>query len=245
MYRTLSLFSILSLSLLTFACGSDAAEAEENSKGITVTYENDEGEKESVNVDLDNLDIDLSEASEKFEEAIENMNLEENGEDLEEALNSMAKALNESFNDGEKVETMNFRDIKATLPSRLLGMDRTEFSGEKNGAFGFSVAQAEATYEEDDERIEVAIVDGGNMGIAKMGVAAWASVEIDKESDEGYERTVKIDGHKAFEKYEERRGVAELVWLYKDRYIISLKGKGVDGDDLRRALKRIDYDDLD
>ena len=128
---------------------------------------------------------------------------------------------------------------------RSIGVHCVLFPIKKNGAFGFSVAQAEATYKEDDRSIEVVIVDGGNMGIAKLGVAAWSTVEVDKESDDGYERTIEIDGYKAFEKFDARSGEAELAWLYKNRYIITLKGDGVEGDDLRRALKRIDYDDLE
>lgn len=234
MYRILSLCLIGVLSFTFFACGGDAAEEkalEEDDNGITVTYENDDGEKETVNVDLDNINLD-------------NVDLSEAQESLEDAMNQVAQAFGEAANDGEKVETMNFRDIKETLPGRLLGMEQTDISGEKNGAFGFSVSQAEATYEEDDRSIEVVIVDGGNIGLAKMGVAAWATVEVDKESKNGYERTTEIDGYKAFEKYDSRRDESELVWLYKDRFIITLKGEGVDGDDLRRALKRIDYDDL-
>ena len=176
---------------------------------------------------------------------MDNVDLSEAQESLEDAMNKMAQAFGEAANDGEKVETIDFRDIKETLPGRLLGMEQTDISGEKNGAFGFSVSQAEATYEEDDRSIEVIIVDGGNVGLAKMGVAAWATVEVDKESKNGFERTTKIEGYKAFEKYDSRKEEAELIWLYKDRFIITLKGEGVDGDDLRRALKRIDYEDLD
>lgn len=233
MYRNFSLCLIGLLSLTVFACGGDAAEKEaEENDSITVTYQNEDGKKETVNVDLDNIDLD-------------NVDLSGAQESLEEAMNKVAQALGDANSNGEKVETMNFRDIKATLPSRLLGMEQKNISGEKNGAFGFSVAQAEATYEEDDRSLEVVIVDGGSMGIAKLGVAAWASVEVDKESDNGYERTIELDGYKAFEKFNSRNGEAELIWLYKNRYIITLKGDGVEGDDLRRALKRIDYDELE
>ncbi|MEO0873599.1 MAG: hypothetical protein AAFY48_03245, partial [Bacteroidota bacterium] len=139
----------------------------------------------------------------------------------------------------------DFRDLKDILPERLLGMDRTEHGGERTSAMGFTLSQAEAEYEEDDQRLDVQVVDAGQAGMMKLGMVAWASVSIDRESDDGYERTTTIDGHKAYEKWDSGTGNAELIFFYDDRYIITLKGDGVEGDDLRKALNRIDYDDLD
>ena len=40
--------------------------------------------------------------------------------------------------------------------------------------------------------------------MAAMGLAAWANLSIDKEDSNGYERTTKIDGHKAYLKAVDR-----------------------------------------
>lgn len=230
MYRKLSRLCLLSgLALFTFSCGSDQAAEENNTNqedGINITYENDQGEEESINIDL------------KEEEL---QNLQNN---LADAFQQASESLRENT-DGEQVEVMNFRDLKELLPTSLLGMDRTRHQGEKSGAMGFTISQAEAVYEEDDKRLKVQVVDAAQMGMAKLGMVAWTSVEIDKEGDFGYERTIMIDGQKAFEKWNANTSKGELIILYQDRYILTLDGRNVDGDDLRKALKKIDLDDLE
>jgi len=230
MHRTLSLLFLLSgMSFLTFSCGSDKAAEEETSDtdGINITVENDEGEKESVTINLGEGDMkDL-----------------QNG--LADAFAEASESLRKNAENGETVEVMNFRDLKAILPDKLLGMDRTKHTGEKTGAMGFTISQAEAKYQEDDKSIDVTVLDAGQMGIAKLGMVAWANVSIDREGDFGYERTTEIDGHKAFEKWDADSGVGELTFFYDDRFIISLKGKKLGEDDLRKALNRIDYEDLE
>ncbi|WP_367389602.1 hypothetical protein [Lewinella sp. LCG006] len=230
MHRKLSLLFLLSgLSVLTFSCGGDKAAEEETSDtdGINITVENDEGEKESVT-------INLGEG---------NMKDLQNG--LADAFAEASESLRKNAENGETVEVMNFRDIKAILPDKLLGMDRTKHTGEKTGAMGFTISQAEAKYQEDDKSVDVTVVDAGQMGIAKLGMVAWASVEVDREGDFGYERTTVIDGHKAFEKWNADSGVGELIFFYDDRFIITLKGEKLGEDDLRKALNRIDYEDLE
>ena len=227
MYRKHSLLFFLALlTFATFSCGGDAApeeEADNEDGGITVTIEDENGDEQSVNVNLDTDDL-------------------KNG--LADALQDASDAIRNSES-GEDVEAMDFRDLKDILPSRLLGMDRENHTGERTSAMGFTLSQAEADYEDGDERLRVSVVDAGQAGMMKLGMVAWASVEMDRESDNGYERTTTIDGHKAFEKWEADTGEAQLILFYKERYIITLDGDNLDDDDLRKALRRIDYEDLD
>lgn len=229
MNRKYSLLFVLALmSFATYSCGGDQPQEEVTSDedGINITIEDEDGETQTVNIDLDEGDL----------------NELQNG--LADALQEASNALRDGEN-GESVEVVGFRELKELMPARLLGMDRTSHSGEKSGAMGFTISQAEAEYEDDDQSLHVQIMDAGDFGLMKAGVAAWATVEIDKESDNGYERTFELDGHKAFEKWDARSGDAELVLLYNDRFIITLNGDGLEGDDLRKALRRIDYEDLD
>ncbi len=225
MYRKYSLLFFLTLlSFAMYSCGGSAAEEEQdNDDGIEVTYEDENGDQQTVNV---NIDTDYIQES------------------LSDALQEASNAIRITEN-GEGVEAMDFRDLKEILPSRLLGMDREKHTGERTSAMGFTLSQAEADYEEDDKNLDVQIVDAGQAGMKKLGMVAWASVSVDRESDDGYERTTMIDGHKAYEKWDANSGKAELIFFYNERYIITLKGYGLEGDDLRKALNRIDYDDLD
>lgn len=179
--------------------------------------------------------------------------IDEGMEGLSEGLSEMASGLSKMVDNikisrdenGEKITAADFRDLKALLPDRLLRMDRTEYSGERSGPKGFQVSTAEAKYEDDDRYLEVAIVDGGGFPLAGLANMGWSMAEVDKEDSNGYERTTTIDGHKAFEKYNSKWEEGELVVMYKDRFIVVLKGKGIDDDDLRRALNRLDLDELE
>ncbi|PSR14891.1 MAG: hypothetical protein DA408_05500 [Bacteroidetes bacterium] len=146
--------------------------------------------------------------------------------------------------DGKTQSLVDFRILKAILPPRLLGLERMSHTGEKSAAFGFGMSQAEARYGEGAKILKVQVVDGGSSGIANLGLAAWSQIELDKETADGYERTTEIDGFKAFEKWNKKTGSGELLWLYKNRFLITVQGAGIAADDLRKALHRLDYKDL-
>ena len=229
MYRRHSLlFFFVLAGFLLVSCGGEEPkeEVETTEDGIRVTVETEDGETQTVNIDLDEDDVDQLQNS------------------LADALQEASDAIRNS-NNGEEVEVMGYRELKEILPGRLLGMERTKHTGEKTSAMGFAISQAEAEYEDGAKSLDVEVMDAGQFGIMKAGVAAWATMEIDREGDTGYERTIEIDGHKAYEKWDAHSGEGELVLLYKERYIISLKGDGLAEGDLRKALNRIDYDDLD
>lgn len=167
------------------------------------------------------------------------------GEDnsLTGAINQLKEAT-EKMNNGETKEAVDFRELKALLPDKIAGLERKNSQGEKTGFAGFKVSQAEADYEDGDKRAEVKIVDVAGFGAAMMGMAAWISLDVDKENDGGYERTTKINGYKAYEKYDNSNQSGELAVIVADRFIVTIHGNGVSMDDLKDALNDIDLDDL-
>jgi len=155
---------------------------------------------------------------------------------MEEAVQQMQK--------GEGVEVVDFRKLKDMLPDKLAGAKKVSSSGEKTGAMGFKVSQAEAQYEDGDKRFEVDIVDAGGMSMVINSMAAWASVELDRETEEGYERTTEIDGFKAFEEYNSRRQEGKVSLLVGERYIVNIEGDQIKAKDLRRAIDDLDLKKL-
>ncbi len=158
-----------------------------------------------------------------------------------EAMDEMQKALQ---GDGEKKEVVDFRELKKLLPEKLAGMERTAHSGEKAGALGFNMSTATAEYRDGDTEMEAAIVDFAGVASALMGIAAWSTVEIDREDENGYERTTTIDGYKAFEKYNGNSRSGELSVIASDRFIITVKGRNIDEKVFRKALEELDIDKL-
>ncbi|NIJ51279.1 hypothetical protein [Dyadobacter arcticus] len=142
----------------------------------------------------------------------------------------------------ETVDPIDFRKLKELLPEKAGGLARTEATGEKSGAMGFTVSTAEGKYKGDDgESIDIEIVDtGGIAGVSTMALAAWSMAEIDKETTTGYEKTTKIDGYKAFEKYDNESKSGEINVLVGDRYLVNIDGNDITVDQLKDVLKEID-----
>ncbi len=161
-----------------------------------------------------------------------------------EAIQQMADKAKEMQEKGP-VDPVNFRSLKELLPADAAGFERTEATGEKNGAMGFSISQAQGKYEKDDARIEIDIVDtGGVGGMAMMGMAAWAMAEVDKETKSGYEKTTRINGMKAYEKYDNDSKDGEVNVIVANRFVVNVKGRNVSMDQIKDTLDDLDLDKL-
>jgi hypothetical protein len=162
------------------------------------------------------------------------------------ALQAFADKAKEMGN-REAVDPIDFRKLKELLPEKVSGLSRTEATGEKSGAMGFTVSTAAGKYSGGDggESIDIEIIDtGGIAGVSTMTLAAWSIAEIDKETATGYEKTTKIDGYKSFEKYDNQNKSGELNILVADRYLVNVDGNNVTIDQLKGVLKDIDLSKL-
>ena len=158
-----------------------------------------------------------------------------------EALQQFADKAKEMQNK-EPVDPIDFRKLKELLPEEISGFKRTETSGEKSGAMGFTISTAEARYKgDDDASVKVEIFDtGGVAGVATMALASWTMADIDKETETGYEKTTKLQGHKAFEKYNSQDKSGELNVLVADRYVVNVNGNNVTAEQLKSILADLD-----
>jgi hypothetical protein len=158
-------------------------------------------------------------------------------QEQDEALKALEKSL-EGLKEGSQ-EVVDFRILKEALPEKLSGMNRTSHTGQKSGIAGLSISSAEAVYEDGDSKITITLLDTGGLGVALGAMAAWSKLEIDQETDEGYERTTMIDGKKAIEKYNRKTREGEISVIASDRFIVSVKGSQISEQDLRNAISKI------
>ncbi len=158
------------------------------------------------------------------------------------------KKLEDMMSGGEKVEVVNFRKLKEVLPKEIDGMKRTGFSGEKTNAFGINVSKAEGEYKSEDNKqnIKITIMDMGSVkGLAGMAAFAWSWAEIDKESDDGFERTFEYKGHKAFEKYNTKYQDGEVQVLVAKRFMVEVKGNDTPMEKIHSSLGEVNIGDLE
>jgi hypothetical protein len=158
------------------------------------------------------------------------------------------KKLEDMMSGGEKVEVVNFRKLKALLPEELDDLKRTNSSGEKTNAFGINVSKTEGEYTSEDkkQKITITIMDMGSMkGLAGMTAFAWSWAEIDKESDDGFERTFEYKGHKSYEKYNTKYQDGEVQVLVAKRFMVEIKGNDTPMEKIHQALDEIKIGDLE
>jgi hypothetical protein len=170
-------------------------------------------------------------------------NADQEDSNSEEPAANITEAIQQVQNQAAQLqegEPLPFRELQEVLPKKLNGLERTSKSGQTNGAIGFKISQAEAKYQTDDgESIEVEIFDTGGLKMGLMSMAAWASLEMDQEDDNGYERTSTIQGFKAFEKYNKRSQRSELSLLVKERFVVKATGKNMEMKTLKNAVKAL------
>jgi hypothetical protein len=183
----------------------------------------------------------LEEASKKMEAAAKSGQA-----NMGDAMAALGAAMG-AANKGKTVETVDFRELKDMLPASLPGMKRTEASGERTAAMGMNVSTAHAQYSNDNgANATITITDIGSMtGLAGMAAFAWSATEVDRETENGYEKTTRFDGHKAMEKYDRSSKSGEMSVLVGDRFIVEAKGNDVDMDALKSAVKAVNLGKLD
>jgi hypothetical protein len=226
MYKLISFFIILSI-LVLFACGSN--EKNEQKSGDKVSNQDNNSE----------VDNDKKKENDK-----ESDKEDDDGNDFMKGM----KDFTDMMKKGSKVETVDFRKLKELLPEELDGMKRTGASGEKTNSFGIKVSQSEGNYKSEDgqQSINITIIDLGSMkGLTGMALFAWTMADIDKETEDGYEKTMEFKGYKAFEKYNTTDKNGELEVIVGDRFMVKGEGWGVDMDAIHNAVGSVDLGALE
>ena len=147
---------------------------------------------------------------------------------------------------GTHVEPVSTDTLKPLVPAQFAGLRQNGGTNtERGGLPGFMVATAKARYsDESGKSASLEITDtGGASGL--MGLASWASIQQEKEDDNGSERTLKVDGRLVHEKTSKRGGSNEFGLVLGERFLVSASGVGVDLKDLRSAVTSLDLAKLE
>ena len=158
------------------------------------------------------------------------------------ALNNMATSMGKA---GAKGPLVDFRALKALLPESIGGLRRVSASGEKGAAMGMGASHAEGRYKGDGQaQLTVKLVDTAGLGGLAMAAFGLATVEIDKETEHGYERTSTLGGHKAFEKYDNQSKRGEIKLLVANRFVVEVDGDDIPMEAIKEAVSKIDVGKL-
>lgn len=165
-----------------------------------------------------------------------------------ENLGEKMKEATEGFTEGKKVNPVDFRELKALLPEAIGDLKRNNIEGEKVAAMGMNISKANADYSdaENNISIDINITDLGNIsGLSGLAAYGWYMVDIDKETETGYEKTFTYKGNKGFEKYDNEGKYGEVSILVAKRFVIEANGNQVSMDQIMAAVNMIDIGKLE
>jgi Yip1 domain len=144
---------------------------------------------------------------------------------------------------GKRVDPLELDQLKPFVPETFGGLQRTSSNAEKTGAGIIMVSKAEATYGDGDQSATLEITDSGGVS-GLMGLASWMGVQEERESDDGYERTRKVDGRMTHEK-SSRSSANEFAIVIGERFMVSARSRGLDVNALKAAVSGLELQKLE
>jgi hypothetical protein len=144
---------------------------------------------------------------------------------MEAFAKAMQAAAAAAGGDGKPVDPVRFQDLQTVLPA-MSGWEMDKPRGEKM-TMPVAFSQVEATYTKGDAQVEVKIVDSA---FSQLLVAPWAmflTAGYEKETSEGYEKSVNVGGNPGFEKWDSDDKDGELNLVVAKRFLVTIDGSDI------------------
>ena len=185
----------------------------------------------------------LQEFSKNVEHASKNMETAQKSGDQEAQAAAMKNMMGAVLGGGDVVESLPPDRLKPFIPGSLAGMPRTRFAAERNNAMGMQISEASATFANEGGRsVDLQITDTGTAK-GLLGLAAWAGLEGEKQTESGYEKTYRNDGRLIHEEWQGDHG--EYTIILGDRFTVSVRGSADSIDQLKGAVADLDLSGLE
>jgi hypothetical protein len=165
-------------------------------------------------------------------------------QDFAKAMEGVAGAMSGKTPDGKTAEPVRFQDLQTALPE-VSGWQRGTPTGERmTSPVPFS--QSEADYTMGDATISVKVVDSA---FSQLLIAPWAmflTAGYERETSEGYEKSVTIGGNPGFERFNKDAKDGELNIVVAKRFLVTIDGNNIsDTKVLHEFASKIDAAKLD
>lgn len=194
-----------------------------------------------VNINTDKM----NEMAKRMEEAGKKMDAAQKSDDPNAAGKAAAEMLG-ALAGGKGGAPIPPQDLKAMLPEAIGDMRRKSIEATSTGAVGISVSSAKAEYVNADNsrRVNLSIADtGGIAGL--MAVASWASLTVDKETDDTVEKVYKSGKRTVREEYRKDNSHSEYMTILENGVLVEARGEKLEIGELKRAIEGIDLGKLE
>jgi len=184
---------------------------------------------------------DVRKASEQMQKGSGDM--QKGAEDMAKGFEAMAKGLAGAAGGDpnvKPVDPVSFKDLQAVMPT-LSGWEKQDPTGERmTSPFPFS--QASVTFRKGDAEIDQKIMDSGFNQMLFAPFAMFMAAGYEKESQNGYERSVNVGGNPGWERWDKSNRSGELNVVVNKRFLVQVDGHDLDDTKPLHAL--LDQTDL-
>jgi len=161
------------------------------------------------------------------------------------AAEQMQKAAEGFTSNRKPVPPVAFRELIDFLPRKMAGMKADEAKGETTTAGSWQYSQAEVDFRSEDgqRNADVGIFDYAHIPFLYVPFSMVLKMNVARESTEGYEKSVKVEGYPAFEKWN-KNGNSEIVVLVADRFIVKSDTRGLGEGSAKKIVEDLDLKGL-
>ncbi|MDR2244372.1 MAG: YIP1 family protein [Burkholderiales bacterium] len=172
----------------------------------------------------------------KMEVASKQMEAAEKSGDADAQAKALQAMMGAALGGGDQVESLPPDVLRPFVPETLAGLQRTNFSAERNSAMGLQMSTAKASYSDGNDRsLRLEITDTGSMkGV--MGLAGWAAMQSEKETDRGYDKTYKQGGRFVREEWDNQSKRGKYGIVLGNRFLVEVSGKADSMNELKAVV---------
>ncbi len=153
----------------------------------------------------------------------------------EEILRAIALELEKNLEERseELVPVIDYQELEGFLPKQIRDIPRT-ITERQTFSIKSAFSKIQGKYDNGNEVITVTLLDLAGFGkLAAYMLTDWLDVEIDRESDRGFERTYifqdHANEHPTYERYLNEHGNESCdlhSWVH-ERFLVAIAGEGV------------------
>lgn len=193
------------------------------------------------------------EAAKQFEKGAEAMQkaadqTQGSAEQMAKGFESMAKGLSTMAGgdpNAKPVDPVSFRDLMAVFPENFSGWEKSKPTGERMSS-PVNFSQAEVRYTKGESRLELKITDSGLNQMLIAPFAMMLTSGYEKETENGYEKSVKVGTFPGWEKWNSAGKDGELNAIVNKRFMVQVEGNNIDDPKLlHQLLAATDLNKLD
>lgn len=141
-------------------------------------------------------------------------------------------------------DPVDFDLLRAVVPETIPGLIRREVRNVDGGVAGVRARSVAVEYGAGggSGAVRLVVTDLGPFRGGREVEGGWGPLEVDAETETGYERTTRLEGHPALERYDVMAGEAsgEVKVVVGRRFVVEARGSRVEMAVLRDVVRASD-----